>query len=350
VTQATGPRSARPRNWSSRRASRTSSRSCRSPRSRRTGRPENEKGPRAAGLRRGVAGAHYERVGQEGFWITRVAQVPDLDLDTKPFRWSSSRIASAVLMYLDLLEPPSRPTMSGYEIFGASIRRASLLPLSRITEERRCFAGAEPTCWLQIAEPDRRPTRAQRPGGEPNARAPQPTSPKGTPTRMGRQRQMANGLSEKSERQLSAVTAAAARSKHRRLPECVHPKQRLGSGVRDSRTGDGTFAFSYRCCSARLMTESPETGRPGLRSTRMRCGSAMTFVRESGAVDLEVAAQTVGLLFGDVKGLRERQLTFWERARRSTTVNFVLQRAAPLVRASKLRECPCARRAQRGTA
>jgi hypothetical protein len=61
--------------------------------------------------------ARYERVGTEGFWITRVGPLLDTVERKRPARWSDSNVASAVLTYLDSLEAGAAPTLKGYESF-----------------------------------------------------------------------------------------------------------------------------------------------------------------------------------------------------------------------------------------
>jgi hypothetical protein len=63
-----------------------------------------------------IAGARYERVGNDGFWITSADAVPRLPINLRPPTWSDSEIASAVLTYLDSLAG-HRPTLKGYERF-----------------------------------------------------------------------------------------------------------------------------------------------------------------------------------------------------------------------------------------
>jgi hypothetical protein len=77
-------------------------------------------------------------------WITRVGPLPRPVEGLRPPICSDQKLASAVLMYLDSLQPGDRPMLSVYERFRNSKRRAfHRARLSRLAEEHGGSSGLE---------------------------------------------------------------------------------------------------------------------------------------------------------------------------------------------------------------
>jgi len=87
-----------------------------------------------------IARARYERGLNEG-WITRVGPLPRPVEGLRPPICSDQKLASAVLMYLDSLQPGDRPMLSVYERFRNE--QAPRLP------SRSAFEARGGTRWVQ---------------------------------------------------------------------------------------------------------------------------------------------------------------------------------------------------------